>query len=438
MAQTDRKRMLWIVPPVVIGVLAMVLLTSNKEAPQKTDKQAVSRVVRTITVPSIDLNPVAEGYGTVTPANVWTAVSQVSGRIIEMHPRLRDGEIISQGALLFRIDPVDYELALAQLQAELAELGVQQQNTKDLLKIEQHNLNLAQREASRLSKLAAKGTASRSSADEAERAMLSSRAAVQNLKNSLALLPSQRKVVQAKLKQAKRDLEHTWVYAPFNLRVAGLAIEKDQYVATGQKLLEGDSVERSEVIAQVALSSLRHLFRGHGDSVPVTEKLAQNFPAFAELQAVIQMDMGGHIAQWDAEFVRFSDNIDNETRTIGAVVALDKPYEKIIPGRRPPLSKGMFVKVRLIGRTQAGQMVIPRTAVRNGKVMLINEAQTLAIREVIPLYNQGDLTVIESGLRVGEQVVVSDLVPAVAGMPLRGQPDAALQQQLVGAEGLVQ
>jgi len=432
---TNKYRTLWIVPPIVIGVLVLMFMKGNKTPPVEIDNVETARVVRTISVPRVNLRPVAEGYGVVQPAKVWTAVAQVSGRVIEMHPRLRDGEIIPAGTLLFRIDPVDYELALAQRKAELAEIEVQEKNTSDLLAIEQRNLELAQREATRLKKLANKGTTSRSKADEAERAMLNSRTSVQNLKNTLALLPTQRRVIEARLAQAERDLENTRIHAPFNLRIANLAMETEQFVSVGQKLFEGDDVDRSEVIAQVAIASLRHLFLGRGNAAPNPTQMAEGLAKYADMQAQIQMDMGGHTAQWQAEFVRFTDAIDSETRTIGAVVALDKPFEKIIPGQRPPLSKGMFVKVRLLGRMQAEQLLVPRSAVRDGKVLLVNNEQRLSIVPVDILFSQDNLSVIASGIEAGQQLVVSDLVPAVAGMRLKSEPDLQLEQQLLESAG---
>ena len=428
---TNKYRTLWIVPPIAIGILVLAMMKGNKAPPVEVENEETARVVRTISVPRVDLRPVAEGYGVVQPAKVWTAVAQVSGRVIEMHPRLRDGEIIPAGSLLLRVDPVDYELALAQRQAELAEIEVRQINTRDLLAIEERNLVLAEREASRLKKLTDKGTTSRSKADEAERAMLGSRTSVQNLKNTLALLPTQKRVIEAQLAQAQRDLDNTRVYAPFNLRIAKLAMETEQYVSIGQRLFEGDGVDRSEVVAQVALSSLRQLFLGRGNNAPDPSQVAEGMAEYADMQALIQMDMGGHTAEWQAQFVRFTDAIDSETRTIGAVVALDKPFEKIIPGQRPPLSKGMFVKVRLLGRAQPGQLVVPRNAVRNGEVLLVDKEQRLEIVPVTRRYDQGDLSVIASGIEAGQQLVVSDLVPAIAGMRLKPEPATQLEKQLL-------
>ncbi len=423
--------MLWIIPPIAIGIVIFANLTGNKQPPVRVESEPTPQAVRTLTVPQLDLRPVAEGYGTVQPARVWSAIAQVSGRVVEMHPRLRDGEIIPAGALLYRIDPVDYELAQEQLKAELAELEVTQHNTIELLDIEQRNLQLAQRESERLQSLVKQGNISHSSADSAERTMLNTRTAVQNLSNTLALIPSQRRVIEAKLAQAKRDLENTRIHAPFNLRIADLDMETDQYITNGQKLFEGDGVDRSEVVAQIALSSMRHLFLAHQDTPPGKRELTEGLVAYAELEPTIEMDLGGTTARWDAEFVRFTDSIDSETRTIGVVVAQDRPYEKIIPGQRPPLSKGMFVKVTLQGRVQPQQVVIPRNTLRNGKVYLLDANNQLVIREVKVRYSQESLSVIESGIEAGETLVLSDLIPAIAGMPLHPQTDSKATQQLL-------
>lgn len=435
MSKASGLKPLWIIPPIVIGVLVLMFMNAGKKTPIQAENAEVPRVVRTISIPLVDLQPVAEGYGVVQPAKTWSAVAQVTGRVIEMHPRLRDGEMITAGTPLFRIDPVDYELALAQLKAELAEIEVQQSNTTDLLAIEQRNLELAVREADRLKKLAEIGTTSGSDTDQAERTMLNSRTSVQNLQNSLALLPTQRKVLEAKLAQAERDLENTGITAPFNLRIANLSVEKDQFVSTGQTLFQGDYVDRSEVVAQVAMSSLRHLFFGRGADAPNTEQLGAGFAEYADLRPVIQMDMGGEVAEWDAEFVRFTDRIDSQTRTIGAVVALDKPFEKVIPGHRPPLSKGMFVKVLLRGRIQPQQIVIPRSAIRDGKALIVNSDQRLVIKDIELLYNQDSLSVIQSGVEPGQQLVVSDLIPAVEGMLLQPQPDQSVEKKLLRSAG---
>lgn len=427
---SGRWRKLLILPPVVVGIIVLISMAQNRQPPAQSKLTESVRTVRVIEAPLLDLIPKAEGYGPVEPARVWTAVSQVAGRVVEIHQKLRDGEILPEGTLLLRIDPVDFELALAQARAELAELEVQEQNASASLAIEERNLELARQDWQRKRKLVQQGTTSQSTADEAERSMLNSRAAVQNLKNTLSLIPTQRTLLQAKADRSARDLEHTTILAPFDMRVANLAVEKDQFVSIGQTLFAGDAVDRVEIKAQVAMSSLRRLFLGREAIKLDINRLNEQLPEIVGLDPLVRLDLGDYIAEWQAEFVRFDDTVDPQTRTMGVVVAVDRPFEKIKPGYRPPLSKGMFVQVVLRGKSQQPRVVVPRSAVRAGGVLIADADSRLRRRPVEVLFSQGSISVIASGLKADEQVVVSDLVPVVEGMLLKLQPDEIMAQSL--------
>lgn len=428
---SSRWRMLWILPPLILGVLLLVFFVKGKQPPALAEQQEIVRAVRTIEATEINLVPRAEGYGLVQPAQVWSAVAQVSGQIVELHPRLRNGEILPAQTLLYRIDPVDYELALAQAQADLEELGVQAKNAQASLSIETRQLSLLEAELNRVKTLSKQGSISQSKVDETERSLLNSRASVQNLRNTLALLEPRKKSLHARIEQAKRDLAHTEVRAPFNLRIAKLNAEVDQFVSKGQVLFVGDSVDRVEILAQFEMSALRKLLpMRKGAQVPRIEQLS-HLAELLHFDAKVLLDLGAAEVSWDADFVRFSDDIDAQTRTLGVVLAVDKPLEKIIPGQRPLLSKGMFVRALLRGATQAQRLVVPRHAVRGGEVLLVDAQQRLQRQPVEILFNQDDISVISSGLSAGQQVVVSDLSLAIDGLRLAPQPDESLQQHLL-------
>ena len=73
----------------------------------------------------------------------------------------------------------------------------------------------------------------------------------------------------------------------------------------------------------------------------------------------------------------------------------------------------------IAGRTLPQQIVIPRSAIRNGRVYVMDENNRLQIRKVSKLFDQRDQSVIKQGLQAGEQLVLSDLIPAVEGMLLK-------------------
>ena len=429
----SKLKILWLIPPLLIGIAVFLMMKQGKQAPLESALIEPARTVRIMRVEKMDFIPVARGYGEVQPAQVWKSLAQVSGRIIEMHRRLDNGEIIKQGDLLLSIDPVDYELSLLLEETQLIELGVQQKNSTASLEIEQRNLRLAEKEYRRLRNLANQGTVSQSSADAAERSMLGSTTLVQNLQNNLALLPTQIKIQQARISQVKRDLANTQVRAPFHLRVSDLDIELDQYVSKGQHMFSGDSIERVEVVTQVALPSLRNLFLDAA-AMPVNiDVVTNNLSGLTGFKPTLKLDIGSdEPATWEASFVRFTDGVDIETRTLGVVVAVDNPLDLVIPGIRPPLSKGMFLEVYIAGRSLPDQIVIPRSSIRNGRVYLMDENNRLQIRKVTRRFNQRDQTIIAQGLQEGEQLVLSDLVPAVEGMLLNPVVVQATENGLPG------
>jgi RND family efflux transporter MFP subunit len=429
-------RRLLLVPPIVAGILVLAWLVSGKAPPERVEHREPTRTVRVVVVPAVDLVPTAEGYGPVRPARVWAAVAQVQGRVTAIHPRLRDGEILRAGAELARIDPVDYELSLAEARAQLAELEVRERNARASLAIEERSLAIAEQELERRRELARAGNASASAVDETERAMLAARTAVQNQRNTLALIPAERRLLEAKAARAERDLERTVIRAPFDLRVANLEVEADQFVTVGQTLFEGDSVDRVEIQAQVALASLRPLVLGLPEAQIDVMRMTDRLPELLGLTPLVRLDLGDQVAEWPAEFVRFGDEVDPQTRTLGVVVAVDRPFEKIVPGRRPALSKGMFVQVVLRGRPQPGRVIVPRSAVRGGRVLVADADGRLRRRAVSVLFAQGRLAVIGEGVTPGDRIVVSDLVPAVEGMLLVQELDTELAASLLaGATG---
>ena len=415
---------LWIIPPLVIGVVVVMIARGSKSEPNLAEVKEVAHSVRTMVVESQDFTPIATGYGTVQPKQSWKAISQVSARIVSMHENLSNGSYVKKGDVLVTLDPVDYELNLVNAEVKLAEIDVSEKNTKASLAIENRNLILAEKEFKRLSSLAKKGTSSKSAADSAERSMLSTRSAVQNYKNSLALFPTQKKTQQTIITQAQRDLDNTTIVAPYDMNVSGLDIEANQYVSKGQQLFVGDSIDTVEIVTYVSLSELKNLFFKREDLNTNLESLVNNLSSVAQFTPTVYLDLGGERkASWDAKFVRFTDEVDAQTRTMGVVVAVDDPLQKIIAGVRPPLSKGMLVEVAIQGAVQNDMLVVPQSAIHNNAVYVLNEENRLSVKSITLYYNQDGMSLIRTGIESGSQIVLSDIIPAIDGMLLHVNND---------------
>ncbi len=447
--KAHRKRYLALIP-VLLGVLIFVLATKTRSLPKQVHPGETAVKVRVVTVVQVTLVPRTIGYGNVTPGMVWEAVAEVGGRIEEIHPKLKKGAILAKGEVLLRIDPSQYQLASAQAQANirateagLAELDVKKKNTRASLKIEERGLELGRKELDRKRSLLKRKAVSQAAADQEEQNLLITRQAVQSLRNTLNLIPVERLSLEAelalnkaRLETAKLDLERTTITAPFDLRIAEINVERTQYAGQGKKLVVADSIDVSEVSAQIPIDRLINL-------MPVTESLPSGIETFENrlpdllgLLAVVRLRSGDFMVEWKARFSRISDTIDPKTRTVGVIVSVDDPYRQAVPGIRPPLAKNMFVEVELQGRPRPGQIVIPRAALHDNGVFVIGKDNRLEKRSVGIAFVQSDFAVVAKGLKAGERIVVSDMSLAVNGMLLDPVADKDTARVLLNdAEG---
>jgi multidrug efflux pump subunit AcrA (membrane-fusion protein) len=422
----------------------------NRAAPRQAEPREIARAVRVIEVQPTRFVPRALGYGYVQPGSVWKAVAEVAGKIVFRHPELERGRLMAAGAEILRIDPADYELAIARLEAnlesveaELAELAARRANTQSSLEIERRALTLAAEDLARKRKLLERGNASQATVDQAESGSLAQRQRVQERKNTLNLLPAERRLLNAKralrdaqLREARLDLERTVIRLPFDARIAEVTVEATQFVNVGQTLAVADSIDVAEIAAQLAIGQVAPLIRGHADLSALSTEQLSRLPGQLGLSAEVRLRSGEVSATWDARFDRLSETIDPQTRTLGLIVVVEQPYRKAIPGIRPPLTKNMYVEVELRGPAQEDRIVVPRVAVHRGPdgealVYLAGPDDRLIFRPVRAGPAQSDLVVIEEGLAGGERLVASDLIPAIEGMLLDPVVDARLAARLL-------
>lgn len=406
-------------------------------------------------VPVVDLIPRTIGYGIAEPGKVWRAVAEVRGRVVEVHPRLKAGALLKKDDLLLKTDPTEYRLAvavfqagIAQTKADLSELAVQAENTTASLKIEKRSLVLAEQSLTRKKNALEKNTISANEVDLEERNVLIQRQRVQDLENTMHLIPSRKRALEAKLasneaglEQARLDLAKTVFTAPFDCRIGSVSIEPGQYLAAGQVLFEAHATAVTEVEAQVLGDHLRHLIGVKNDTELQTSMFREVGRRLGNIKAIVRIRSGNWNIEWQARVDRLRESVDPDTRAFTVVVAVDRPYDKVIPGRRPPLSRGLFCEVELKGPPHPGSIVIPRAALHNDKVFILDKESRLQPVTVTTAFVQADLAVIDSGLTGGETLIVSDPTPAINGMLVTPVWDREAHDRLLaeaGAETVLQ
>jgi len=431
--------------PVVLAVILLIFLVRTKSGPARKEIPETTHMMRVLKVPLVDLVPRTSGYGVAEPGQVWRAVAEVQGRVVEVHPELKSGALVTEGAQLLKIDPAEYELRIAEIQAniteiktEISELSIQEKNTAASLKIENRSLQLAEQSLARKKSVLKDNTIAPYEFEQEERNVLIQRQRVQELENFINLLPSKLQALQAKLaaadsalQQARLDLTKTVIRAPFDCRIAAVSIESNQYLAAGQVLFEAHGIAVTEIEAQVPGEQLRHLIGAVADPGPGDSLFIVAMQQLADIRAIVRIRSGDWNIEWAARVDRLREAVDPETRAFNVIVAVDKPYEKVIPGQRPPLARGMFCEVELQGPAHPKSIVIPRSALHNDTVYILDRENRLQPVTVAVDYIQSDLAVIGSGLTGGETLVISDPAPAISSMLVTPEWDEEMQEWLM-------
>lgn len=436
---TVLKRFLILLLAIAIGVAIVVGFVSKKQPPARIETTEQSRPVRVIETVALPLVITATGFGTARPEHSWSAISSVKGNVIYRHSDLESGALVDAGTLLLETDPGLYRLALAEAEADLASVDAQiaqlhqeAENAGILLEIERQRLDLAEADLERTRELVTAGAMPQSALDTQLRATLLQRKAVQTLVNQQGIVPiqlrqleAQKERVQSKRAIAESNLADTKFHAPFDLRISEVKIEEHQYVNPGQMLFSGDGIDTAEVILQVPMHSLRRVIAQLPDSDTIN---------VGALDAQVQMV--GEAQTWPASVTRIANGIDPATRTVRVVLRVQQPTGIPDPVNNPPLPKGMYVAGHLGTPASAPRLILPQAALHEGVVYVVDAQNRLERRTVTVAFRQDGMAVIDTGLRIGETVILDDIVPAITGMLLAPERDmeteAALETRAAG------
>jgi len=439
------KRLLTILPIVVAGA-AVAYLLMYRTSPVKKPVEEFVRTLRVIKAPLVELVPRAKGHGIAEPGHVWEAVAEVKGIVLSIHPRLKPGELIDTKSVLIQIDPTEYELSIARLEAGVEEiraniekLAADKENTKRLLIIEQRSITLSQKLLERKRELAKRNAISFDEVEREEKNYLQQKQIVQQLENTASLFPSQQKTLNATLaarhadlKLEKINLSKTIIKAPFDCRLSDVSIEIGQFVHANQSLFKIHSTALTEVEARFPIEELRNI---------ISEQKRKKFQSgigpdaikqlFIDVTALVRLGNNDRSTEWEARIERIREVVDSQTREIRVVAAVDRPYEQAIPGEHPVLMPGMFCEVELQGQVRPKSVVLPRSSLYKDFVYVVDEQHRLNKKQVIVDFAQSEFVVIKSGLSGNEMVVVSDPAPAIIGMKVSSVADDALRKRLL-------
>jgi len=418
--------------PIVVGIAGTALLLNGVKPPEKSASLLELKAVKYLVVQPEEVFSEMSISGTIEASDKWSAVAQVKGEIYRSNDSIVEGLWVNAGDVILKIDPLDYELAISQISAELSGiefelslLNAEAENTQRILDLEQRQLAYAKADLDRIQKLYASGSATRKQLDDVQRATLTSEKIVTDINNGLLLvepkkqkLLAQKQALRISLDRAHRDLARTDIIAPYPLRISKLLVEDYQAVNVGQPLIEGIGVNSADVTAQVNIDKFRDLI---GLNTPpstlnnefVTQTLNQLVSA--EVRTV-----GSVSESWKAEIISVRTELDNRARTLQIVVRVDDPYSSLSAAQNFPLLPNQPIELVFRAVQPSSVITIPLSAVHQDQVLLLNKDNEIEFRDVQLGLMQENHVTITRGLEAGDKLILDSLIAAIPGQKFTG------------------
>ncbi|KZN38055.1 efflux RND transporter periplasmic adaptor subunit [Pseudoalteromonas luteoviolacea] len=374
-----------ILPCVVLlgGIASAIAFSSMQTPPQEKPEKIIHPLVEVAPINTSSLQMSVGSYGIVKPKYSTQLVAQVSGQIIELSDEFVKGGFVKQGAILARIDPNDYEAALIDAEANLAQAS-------SALEIEQAQAHVAKTEWERI-----KNNANSTIPSE-----------LYLRKPQLAEKLARFKAAQASVKRAKRNLERTYIKAPYDAIIDTRSLSLGSVVNQGSSVGVLNAISVAEVRLPVADAELQHLNNNGIDAaVTLTAKVA------------------GKEVNWQGKIVRSEGVIDSRSRMTYLVAQVERPYDN----EQKPLRFGAYLNAQIKGKLISNAVEIPHHLVRDGQVAIMNDDKTLSFKPLNIVREYDGLVVVDQGLESGQSLITSALEYPTEGMQLRIDDDTLSQ-----------
>jgi multidrug efflux system membrane fusion protein len=311
-----------------------------------------------------------DAVGRVVAREVVSVQPQVSGQIVKVH--FVDGAEVRTGQVLFSIDPRPFQAQLNEAEANLAEA--------------QAALNLAKTNFARVENVTDQRAVSRQDYD--------------TKKNAVDIAEAQVRQNRAAAERARLDLEYCTIRAPIDGRAGQRLVDVGNIVSANNRVLlviqrldpiYADFTVTERELGAVQKNMARHALRAEVSLPDDTEQPRQGKLTF--LDNAVQEGSGT---------VKLRATVANADR-------------RFWPGR--------FIKVRLVLDSLPEAVLVPASAPQmsaNGPFLYVVKQDSTAEQRAVKLgQRQGDLIVVDEGLKSGEQVVVRGQLGVTPGGKVR-------------------
>ncbi|MEZ5490944.1 MAG: efflux RND transporter periplasmic adaptor subunit [Gammaproteobacteria bacterium] len=375
-----------IVLPIAIlaGSAALaILLIRNPTEIEETASEIQPVSVRVVEARQGTAQLTVQSQGKVQAAQRVNLSAPVAGPVSWVSPALEPGGFIEAGAPLLRIDPSDYETAVARARASVQQAEAEHAFAEDTL---------------------------RRTHDLAERS-LASQAQLQDAERSLSVAMARLADAQATLGQAELDLNRTELTAPFTAVIESKGVELGQFVNRAQDVAVLYGADIVEVRVPLAIRQLGYL------AIPLglRGELADAVSPEVRLTGMY----GGEQHQWQGRLVRVEAAIDQDSNSVQSIIRVNQPSRSTTSGETSsiPLPIGLYVQAEISGREVDNVITLPRNVIRNNsQVLVIDGENKMYFREVEILRLEENNVLISAGISPGELICISPIQAVYDGM----------------------
>lgn len=362
---------------------ALVAIRSETGSPAPANEAPPIQVMRAIPQ-TLALN--VRSQGVVTPRTEIDLVSEVAGRIIKLHPAFVTGNAFKAGDILVALDPRDYDHAIVQAQALVAE-------AKHRLAREEEEANQASYEWQVLGK--------------------------EKPPTPLMLREPQLAEARAKLKAAEADVAQARLQrsrcewrAPFAGKIREKSAGLGQFVQPGAALARLYAIDIAEVRLPLTTDQMIYV------DWPVNTHMQGNQHKTITPKVTLTAQFSGALYQWQGRIARLEGAMNEASGMLHAVAEIDTT--NMVKDSVPPFLPGLFVQAEIEGRALTGLFRLPREAVNANRAVVVIDAEgRLRIRPVRLLRIETDHVLVSDGLAAEDLIVINAIQTPIEGVRLR-------------------
>ena len=356
-----------------------------------------------------DFRPDIRLYGTVYASRKVDLRALVSGEVIWVNPALAEGQVVSEGDALVRIDPFDYQGGVTEAEANLAEAKAKLAETVATLASDEATLaflmeqrSFAANDLERAQTLVKSGSLTKQALENRKLTLSQREQSVNARQNNLTVLRARVEQQNAnierltwRLEQARRNLADTTLKAPFTGLVQTRNVDLGRSVSGNDTLVSLYDPDQMDVRFTLSDAQYGRLI-ADGDSIK-GRAITVNW----KLGAVVQ----GHDAV-----------IDRITPEVNAANGGIEVYARI--AAQSGLRSGTFVELLVPDRLYKKAISVPQAAIYQGNIIYLVQDGRMVAQPVSILAYLGDSVLVDGAVFASDAQIITTRV-AEAGPGLK-------------------